>query len=435
MLACLLISFFGSMFFSVPIAMAISFSSILSLKLFSHITPQFIATQVFAATNNFTLVALPFFMMAGALMQYGGVSKRLISFCKLFVGRMHGSLGMVTVLACMLFAAISGSGPATVVSIGCIVLPLMEEEGYDMAYSGSLIATAGGLGIVIPPSLPMITYAVLADVSVGALFAAGILPGIVLGIGLMIVNYFVCKKKGMGVIETEKLTWKRFVAGFKESFLALLMPVIILGGIYSGLFTPTEAGCVAVLYGLVVGIFVYKEIDRKMLKKILVDASVMAATALLLMSMVDGFNWVLTITHVPQILSDFIVAHFSTKYGFVLALSVLLLVLGCLMSANAAVIILTPICAPIAVRMGFDPLQLGIIEIVLLNIGCVTPPYGVHMFIAGGITHTPVNKMFKWIWILVGSSLAITVLLIFVPEISLFLPKLFGVYKTAAVAL
>ena len=429
MLVTMLIAFFASMFLSVPIAISISFSSILALELFSHISPQFMATHVYSSANNFTLIALPFFMMAGALMQHGGVSRRLIKFCKVFVGGMHGSLGMVTVLACMLFAAISGSGPATVVSIGCIVLPLMSEEGYDPAYSGSLIATAGGLGVVIPPSLPMITYAVLAEVSVGALFAAGIIPGIILGIGLMIVNYFVCKRKKMGIIEKEKLTLKVFWAALKESFLALMMPVIILGGIYGGLFTPTEAACVAVVYGLIVGIFVYKEIKWDTLRKILVDASVMAATALLIMCMVDGFNWVLSMTHVPKILSDFIVANFATKYAFVAALSVLMLILGCLMSANAAIIILTPICAPIAVAMGFDPIELGVIMIVLLNIGCVTPPYGVHMFIASGITKTPVNKMFKWIWLLVASSIAITALLIFIPELSTWLPRLFGVYK------
>ena len=429
MLVVMLIVFFGSMFLSVPIAMAICFSSIVALETFSHITPQFFATHVYSSANNFTLIALPFFMMAGALMQHGGVSRRLIKFCKVFVGGMHGSLGMVTVLACMLFAAISGSGPATVVSIGCIVLPLMAEEGYDPAYSGSLIATAGGLGVVIPPSLPMITYAVLAEVSVGALFAAGILPGIILGVGLMIVNYFVCKKKKMGIIEKKRLTPKVLWEALKESFLALMMPVIILGGIYGGLFTPPEAACVAVVYGLIVGIFVYKEIKWDTLRKILVDASVMAATALLIMCMVDGFNWVLTITHVPMILSDFIVANFATKYAFVGALSVLMLILGCLMSANAAIIILTPICAPIAVRMGFDPIQLGVIMIVLLNIGCVTPPYGVHMFIASGITKTPVNKMFKWIWLLVASSILITALLILIPELSTWLPRLFGVYK------
>ncbi len=429
MLVAMLIAFFASMFLSVPIAIAISFSSIMALELFGNITPQFMATHIYSSANNFTLVALPFFMMAGALMQHGGVSKRLISFCKVFVGGMHGSLGMVTVLACMLFAAISGSGPATVVSIGCIVLPLMADEGYDPAYSGSLIATAGGLGMVIPPSLPMITYAVLAEVSVGALFAAGIVPGILLGVGLMIVNYFVCKKKKMGVIVKRKITFKIFWDALKESILALLMPVIILGGIYGGLFTPTEAACVAVVYGLIVGIFVYKEIKMDTLKKILVDASVMAATALLIMCMVDGFNWVLTVTHVPQILSNFIVSNFPTKFAFVAALSVVMLILGCLMSANAAIIILTPICAPIAVAMGVDPIQLGVIMIVLLNIGCVTPPYGVHMFIASGITGTPVNKMFKWIWLLVGSGIVITAILILVPELSIWLPKALGVYK------
>ena len=426
MLIVLLITFFGAMFFSVPIAFAISFSSVLALETCSHITPQFIATQVFNSSNNFTLIALPFFMMAGALMQHGGVSKRLISFCKTLVGGIDGALGMVAVLACMLFAAISGSGPATVVSIGCIMLPLMADEGYDPAYSGSLIATAGGLGVVIPPSLPMITYAVIAGVSVGSLFMAGIVPGLLLGLGLMVVNFFVCKKNHYGIVVKQKLTWKIFLKSLKESILALLMPVIILGGIYGGLFTPTEAACVAVVYGLVVGVFIYKEITWKVFMKILEDSAVMGAMALLVMSMVDGFNWVLTVEKIPMILSNFIATYFGTKYAFVFALSVIMLILGCIMSANAALIILTPICAPIATAMGFDPIQLGVIMIVCLNIGCVTPPYGVHMFIASGITKTPVNKMFKWVWLLVASSLVILVFLILFESLSIGLPRILG---------
>lgn len=425
MLILMLIAFFAAMFCSVPIALAISFSSILALETCGSITGEFIALKVFNGTNNFTLIALPFFMMAGALMQHGGVSKRLINFCKTLVGGVHGALGMVAVLASMLFAAISGSGPATVVSIGCIMLPLMiDEEGYDPAYAGSLVAAAGGLGMVIPPSLPMITYAVLASVSVGQLFMAGVVPGILLGIAMMLLNFIVCKKKKMGVRVQRKLTWSIFWASFKDSILALLMPVIILGGIYGGFYTPTEAACVAVVYGLVVGVFVYKEINLQVFKKILVDSAVMAATALLVMSTVDSFNWVLTITKVPVILSGFIATHFATKYAFVLALAGLMLILGCFMSANAALIILTPICAPIAVSMGYDPIQLGIIMIVCLNVGCVTPPFGVHMFIASGITKTPVNKMFKWIWLLTAAMVAVLLLLIFIEPLSTGLPNL-----------
>ena len=425
MLILMLVAFFAAMFCSVPIALAISFSSILALETCSSITGEFIALKVFNGTNNFTLIALPFFMMAGALMQHGGVSKRLINFCKTLVGGVHGALGMVAVLASMLFAAISGSGPATVVSIGCIMLPLMiDDEGYDPAYAGSLVAAAGGLGMVIPPSLPMITYAVLASVSVGQLFMAGVVPGILLGVAMMILNFFVCKKKKMGIRVQRKLTWPIFWASFKDSILALLMPVIILGGIYGGFYTPTEAACVAVVYGLIVGVFVYKEIDLKVFKKILVDSAVMAATALLVMSTVDSFNWVLTITKVPVILSGFIADHFATKYTFVLALAILMLILGCFMSANAALIILTPICAPIAVQMGYNPIQLGIIMIVCLNVGCVTPPFGVHMFIASGITKTPVNKMFKWIWLLTAAMVAVLVLLIFIEQLSAGLPNL-----------
>lgn len=393
------------MFFSVPIALSISFSSILTLEVFSSITPQFVANTVFNASNNFSLIALPFFMVAGALMQHGGVSKRLISFCKMLVGGMHGSLGIVSVLACMLFAAISGSGPATVASIGCITLPMMvNDEKYDAGFAGALVATAGGLGVVIPPSIPMISYAVLAEESIGDLFIAGIIPGILIGVILMIVNYIVCRKKGFGIVVKRKLTFKIFWASLKDSFLALLMPVIILGGIYGGLFTPTEASCVAVVYGLVVGVFVYKEIKWDTYKKIALDAVVMSATAMIIMSMCDMFNWVLNINRIPTMLANFITANFTTPFLFVCAISVVLLILGCFMSVNAAIIVLTPIIVPIARLMGYSAVQLGVVMIICLSIGMVTPPFGVNMFISANITKAPVDRQFKWIFLLVGAS-------------------------------
>ena len=424
MLTVLLVSFFGAMFFSVPIALAISGSSILAMELFSRVTPYFFANQVFNGLNNFTMIALPFFMMAGALMQYGGVSRRLVGFCKALVGWVPGSLGVVAVLACMIFAAISGSGPATVVSIGMIMLPLMRDENYDMGYASSLVAMSGGLGVVIPPSLPMITFATLVEgVSVGAMFMAGIIPGILLGLAEIVFNIILCKKRGMGITIKERPTLKSLWAAFKDAFLALMMPVIILGGIYGGLFTPTEAACVAVVYGLIVGVFVYKEIKWDTFKKILVDSAEMAASALFIIAMVDGFNFALTKQKVPVILSGFITSTFGTKYSFVCALAVLLLILGCFMSANAAIIILAPILGPIAKAMGYDMIQLGIVMIICLNIGMVTPPFGVHMFIASNITKEPIEKMFKYIWMLVGVAVIVLILLIFIPEISLYLPQ------------
>ena len=357
-------------------------------------------------------------------MQHGGVSKRLINFCKMLVGGIHGSLGMVSVLACMLFAAISGSGPATVASIGCITLPMMvNDENYDAGYAGALVATAGGLGVVIPPSIPMISYAVLAEENIGSLFIAGIIPGILIGIILMIVNYIVCRSKKMGIVVKRKLTFKIFWDTLKDSILALLMPVIILGGIYGGIFTPTEASCVAVVYGLIVGVFVYKEIKWTTYKKIVLDAAIMSGSALFIMAMCDMFVWVLNINRIPNLLAEFITTTFTTPFAFVVALSVILLILGCFMSVNAAILVLTPIIVPVIKLMGYSPIQLGVVMIICLSIGMVTPPFGVNMFISANITKAAVDRQFKWIFLLVGACLIGLLAIIAVPWFTLGLLK------------
>lgn len=419
MSAVLLISFLGTMFLGTPIAISIALSSILTLEGFSSITPQFFGNGCFNACNNFTLIAVPFFMIAGSLMQYGGVSKRLVSFCKMLVSGLHGSLGIVTVLACMLFAAISGSGPATVASIGMIMLPMMADEGYDPAFSGALVGTAGGLGIIIPPSIPMITYAVLASVNIGDLFISGIIPGCLIGIVLMVVNYFVCKKRHWGIVIKRKLTFKIFWDALKESWLALMMPVIILGGIYGGLFTPTEASCVAVVYGLVVGVFVYKEINWQTFKKIMLNSAVISGTALIIMSVCDGFNWTLTINRIPTILANFIITNFTSPIPFVICLAIILLILGCFMSVNAAIMVLTPILVPISTQMGYSPITIGVVMIVCLSIGMVTPPFGMNMFLAARITGDPVNRQFKWIWLFVGFCVLCLAAIICIPWLTL----------------
>jgi len=422
----LFIVFFLTMMLSAPIVISIIGSSIISLELFSNITDQFIASQVFSSLSSFTLIALPFFMLAGNLMLKGGISERLVMFCEAFLGRRTGAMGMVAVVACMIFAAISGSGPAAVAAMGMVMLPIMKEHKYDMGYAASLVATAGGLGIIIPPSLPMIAYCLMADISVGAMFMSGIVPGIMIGVACMVLNYFVAKKKGFGKSRENKLTFKQYVKVLKESILALLMPIIILGGIYGGFFTATEASCVAVVYGLIVGVFVYKKITWKLFKEMLFDSAKSSGGMMMIFAVCGAFNWALTIEQIPTKLTNFITGTFTTSTSFMWALIVLLLILGCFMAVNAAIIILTPLLVPIAHAYGFSLIQLGIIMIVCLNIGGITPPFGVQMFITSGISETPVEKMFKWILLFVILNIIILVPLVAFPEISLWLPRIMG---------
>jgi len=426
MTTVLLVVFFVTMLASVPIVISIIGSSIISLELFGNITKHFIASQIFGAMGSFTLIALPFFMLAGNLMLKGGISERLVTFCEALLGRRTGAMGLVAITACMIFAAISGSGPAAVAAMGMIMLPIMKEHKYDMGYAASLVATAGGLGIIIPPSLPMISYCLMADISVGAMFMSGIIPGIMIGVACMILNYFVAKKKGFGKARERKLTFKEFMKAIKESILALLMPIIILGGIYGGIFTATEASCVAVVYGLIVGVFVYKKITWKVFKEMLFDSAKSSGGMMMIFAVCNAFNWVLTIQQIPTKLTNFITSTFTTATSFLWALIILLLILGCFMAVNAAIIILTPLLVPIAHAYGFSLIQLGIIMIVCLNVGGITPPFGVQMFITSSISETPVEKMFKWIFLFVVLNVIILIPLVAFPEISLWLPRIMG---------
>lgn len=426
MLVMLLALFLITLFIGTPICFSMPFASIVTNLTKGSTSLMLTAQQCYDSTSNLSLLAVPFFMLAGNIMNMGGISRRLINFCRLLLGRIHGGLAMVAVGAAMIFAAISGSGPATVAALGVFMIPSMLEDGYDVGFAGALMGAAGGLGIIIPPSIPMVVYATLANVSVGTMFCAGILPGIVLGVAMMIYSYIIAKKHGYKPAPIDAPTIKDKLKVVIDAVPALLMPVIILGGIYGGWFTPTQASGIAVVYGLVLGVFGYKEIKLKDIKNMFIEAGIMAATAMLIVSLADGFNWIITTNRVPRRLSEWLLGIFDTPYGILFALIVLLTIIGCFMSVNAAMIVLTPILVPVMRTFGISPITLGVIMIICVSLGMVTPPFGVNIFIAAGIAKVPFDRMVKHAFMLSGVLLLVLCLMVFIPGIITFLPTVLG---------
>ncbi len=375
-----------------------------------------------SAADSFPLMALPFFILSGNIMQGGGISRRLIAFVDSLVGWLTGGLSIVTVLSCMFFGAISGSATATTAAIGSVMIPGMQRKGYDPTFAAAITASSGLLGAVIPPSLMMVTYGTLTGVSVGALFIGGIIPGCILGLSLMTLSYFMCKKAGYASDSQFSLAqvWKTF----KETLLAMAMPVIVLGGIYGGIFTPTEAAVVAVVYTLIVALFVYKEISFADIPKIFIDSGMVSGAIMLLVCTASLFGWMITMNRVPQKIAE-IMLSLSDNYIVILFLiNILLLIVGCFLESIAAQVILTPILFPLIVKLGVDPLHFGIIVCVNICIGTLTPPFGVCLFVASGLTGIPLERIAKKTMPFLATLLVILLILTYLPQVTLFLPNL-----------
>ncbi len=386
---------------------------VLSVLLFIFNVPIFIATALptaivsylsgekllilpqtmFTSLNSFPLMAVPFFILAGKLMEHGGISQKLVDFANSMVGHVRGGLAFVMVIGCMFFAAISGSALGTTVAIGSIMIPAMVKAGYDKAFSAALLAAAGLIGIIIPPSVPMVLYGVAASVSIGKMFLAGIIPGILIGLSLMGWAYFVSRQKGYGTEKRKSL--KEIWMAFKDAIWALLMPVIILGGIYGGFFTPTEASVVAVVYGFVVGILVYRLITLESLKKILHSTVITTAVLGIIISTATYFGMWLTLEQVPHTIANFFQEANLSPLVTMILINIFLLLLGTFMDSAAAQIITTPILVPVAVSMGFDPIHFGIIMITNLAVGMLTPPLGVSLVVAAQVGKTKFETLLK----------------------------------------
>ncbi|MDR2456070.1 MAG: TRAP transporter large permease [Deltaproteobacteria bacterium] len=415
------------MLLNCPISVCLGLSTVLTLVYANNflnygmalvLVPQ----KMFTSVDSFPLMAIPFFMIAGSLMEHGGISKRLVSVAQSIIGSISGGLAMVTVMASMFFAAISGSSPATVAAIGSLMIPAMVKQGYDLSFAAACQSSSGYIGVIIPPSIPMITYGVVTGASIGTLFMAGFMPGLYIGLALMIVAFVTAKKRKYK--GGEKTSFKIFWAAFREGVWAILMPIIILGGIYGGFFTPTEAANVAVVYGFIVSAFVYKELKLKTIPTILRTAAISSAMVMLLIATATAFGVMMTREKIPAAMASFFVSLTANPVYFLLLVNVLLLILGTFLETNAAIIIVTPILYPVAMQMGVDPIHFGIIIVINLAIGMITPPLGVNLFVACGLTKLKVEKIVAANWWFLFASLAVLLLLTYFPSLSLMLPRI-----------
>ncbi len=406
----------------VPVAFALCLSS--SFILFSHLhVPQVMVSQImYTGIDSFSFLAVPFFMLAGSFMSAGGVTKRLVSFSQSLVGSFTGGLAQVVCVSGMFFAAISGSSAATTAAIGTTMINEMEKKGYRRDFSTGVVAAAGTVGIVIPPSITMVVYGVVAGVSIGELFMGGFAPGLLMGASMMFVSWLISRKNKWG--GEGKFSLKGVLRSFVDSFFALLTPVIIIGGIYGGIFTPTEAAAVAAVYGLIVGLFVYKELKYKDLPGLIYKAVISTTIIMFIVGAANVFGWLITNMQIAQKIAAAFLSVTSSRIAFMMAVNVLLLIAGTMVNASAAIVILTPILLPIAVSLGVDPLFFGVLSVVNLAIGCITPPVGLDLFVASAITKVPIEKVFKATMPFLGILLVDLVILTFFPQIILFVPNL-----------
>lgn len=386
--------FFVLIMLSVPIGVALGVATSLTICLTSNIGPVMVAQKAFTGLDSFTLIAIPFFMLAGNLMALGGIARRIVNLADAAVGKFTGGLGMATVIGCMFFAAISGSGPATVTAMGSIMLPEMEKRGYDRAFSTGLTATAGTIGVIIPPSIPFVIYGVASGTSVGDMFKAGFIPGILIGSGLMIVCWVISKKRGYKGIERTKND-ESFLKVFLDSLPALMAPVIILGGIYGGIFTPTEAAVVATVYSLFVGKFVYHELTWKIVYESYRSTADMNGFTGLALGFSMSFAAYLTMEQIPAKVANVVLSAVSSKIAIIALIIVILLVVGCFVDNISSCLILTPVFLPMVKAVGMDPVHFGIMMTVALAIGFVTPPYGVNLFVASAVAKLKIEEVSK----------------------------------------
>ena len=408
-----------------PIAVCLGVSSILAMLVLGAGRPVSVVLGtvpqlVSAATSKSVLLAIPFFILGGNIMEKSGISGKLISLAEACVGHLKGGVAMVCVIVACFFAAISGSGPATVAALGLILIPAMVKVGYDAPFAAALMATAGAIGVIIPPSITFVVYGSISDTSIGSLFISGVIPGLLMGAALIIITLWLGRKSELKRLP--KATGRQRWIAFKDAFWGLLMPVIILGGIYGGIFTPTEAAAVSAVYGLVIGIFIYKTLKIKQLKKILIDTASTTATVMFITAAATLFAYVLTRARIDVAISSMLTdIAGGNQIIFLLIVNVVLLIAGCFLNSTSALYIFTPLFVPVAQALGMNLIHFGTIMIVNLAIGLVTPPVGVNLYVACGIADTSLKKISVSVIPLLVAALIVLLLVTYVPSLSLCL--------------
>jgi len=422
--AFLVAALFVLLFLRVPIAISLGLSAVLTMLLFAEQSLVALAQRFFSALQVYPLLAIPFFILAGALMTTGGVAKRMIAFANALVGHFRGGLAMAALLACALFAAVSGSSPATVVAVGSIMIGGMARSGYSREFAAGLICNAGTLGILIPPSIVMVVYGAVTETSIGDLFIAGVVPGLMLTAMLMVAVALLARR--LGLPRQPRADWRTVLRTGRDAIWGLLLIVIILGGIYSGVFTPTEAAAVSAAYAFFIAVFVYRDVGFKEIPKVIAEAAKVTAMLMFIIGNAYLFAFVLTTEQVPQMMSAWITDLGLPPWAFLIVLNLLLLAAGSFMEATSVVLIFAPIMFPIAVALGIDPVHLGIIMTVNMEIGMITPPVGLNLFVTSGISQLPVTKVIRaampWLVVLLAALVIVT----YVPWVSLVLPRALG---------
>jgi C4-dicarboxylate transporter DctM subunit len=405
-----------------PISISLGLTVLTFLFTMTQVPIESVALKLFTGIEKFEIMAIPFFILAGNFLTHGGVARRMINFAATMVGHWHGGLALAGVVACALFAAVSGSSPATVVAIGSIILPAMVKQGYPKGFGAGVVTTSGALGILIPPSIVMVMFSVSTNTSVGQLFMAGVIPGLLLATFLGLTTWYLARKKNYP--RMKKATWAERLVAFRKSAWGLLLVVIVMGGIYTGIFTPTEAAAVSAMYAFIVAVFVYKDMGLKKVPKVLLDSAAMSAMLLYIITNAVLFSFLMTSENIPQAMAGWILDKGFGVISFLLVVNVLLLLAGNVMEPSSIVLIMAPILFPVAIKLGIDPVHFGIIMVVNMEVGMCHPPVGLNLYVASGITKMGITELTVAVapWLL--TMLVFLLLITYVPAISTWLPQL-----------